>query len=253
MIETPDGPRESRAAFHALPQRRAYEEIILQIEHAIAEGDLAEGDRLPGERELAETFGVSRASVREALRVLETLGVLVARRGTGADSGSVVTARGRHGLASALRLQSALQRIPIWDFVDLRTVMEAEAAERAAQLDAPPTARMHELIEAMSATTTASEYNKLDTSFHVELARVSGNALIPLLMETLRDLMQRAMVRGFERLQDWRAERDRLIGEHRHIVERIEAHDPEGARAAIRGHILRFYRETIGEDSSLHE
>jgi DNA-binding GntR family transcriptional regulator len=61
--------------------------------------------------------------------------------------------------------------------------------------------------------------------------------------------MQRAMVAGFDRLDDWRLVRDRLNVEHEQIVVRIEAHDPDGARAAVRDHILGFYRQTFGEIS----
>ena len=69
-------------SFQELDQRRAFEKILGQIEEAIVQGRLQSGDRLPSERELAESFGASRASVREALRVLEAFGVVVARRGT---------------------------------------------------------------------------------------------------------------------------------------------------------------------------
>src|SRR5688572_15508990 len=96
------------AGFQPVPQRRAFEEIFFQIENAILEGRLGVGDRLPPERELAEIFQVSRPSVREALRVLETLGVLSSRRGTGADSGSIVSAGGDNGLGNLLRLHASL-------------------------------------------------------------------------------------------------------------------------------------------------
>ena len=76
----------------------------MQIEEAIVDGRLRPGDRLPSERELAETFGVSRASVREALRALEVFGVVVARRGTGPDAGSIVADGAGEGLSNARRL-----------------------------------------------------------------------------------------------------------------------------------------------------
>src|SRR5262245_28701150 len=86
-------------AFQKVERRRAFEDVILQFERAIEEGSLRDGDRLPTERELAATLGVSRASVREALRVLEMYGVLVARPGTGPDSGSILSARNTGGIA----------------------------------------------------------------------------------------------------------------------------------------------------------
>ena len=250
---TMDSSGQARVQFHALPKRRAYEEILAQIERAIALGELSPGDRLPGERELAETFGVSRASVREALRVLETLGVVVARRGNGAESGSVVTDRAAAGLTTALRFHAVLGQIPTLDFVDVRAALEGESAAGAARLQSAPTQRLEELNDAMGATETIAAYHALDTEFHLELARISQNALLMLLMETVRHLVAQAMVRGLERLEDWRTERTRLIAEHVTIVERIRAGDSEGARTAVQAHIRRFYHEVFADEPSLHQ
>jgi DNA-binding FadR family transcriptional regulator len=232
--------------FQAVEQRRTFEQILLQIEEAIIEGRLKPGDKLPPERDLAQTFSVSRASVREALRVLEMFGVIVARRGTGPDAGSVVADSAQNGLESALRLHVGLLRIPTRDMVEVRAVLEQQAAEKAAErADDKLTRRMREIVEGMRAATTSGEFNELDTEFHVELARVSGNALLPVLMEALRGTMRRAMLEGFERLADWRAERDHLASEHERIARYIEAGDPEAAGAAVQRHVLRFYRHVM--------
>src|SRR4051812_46206283 len=94
--------------FRPVAQRRAFEDVIVQVEEAIAAGRLQAGDRLPPERDLAAQMRVSRASVREALRVLEAFGVIAARRGRGADAGSVVTTSEQNGLAGLLRIYSLL-------------------------------------------------------------------------------------------------------------------------------------------------
>src|SRR5213593_3658038 len=90
--------------FRPVAQRRAFEDVIVQVEEAIAAGRLQPGDRLPPERELALQLQVSRASVREALRVLEAFGVIAARRGTGADSGSILSLQNESPLSGLLRL-----------------------------------------------------------------------------------------------------------------------------------------------------
>jgi DNA-binding FadR family transcriptional regulator len=232
--------------FQALDQRRTFEQILLQIEEAIIDGRLKPGDRLPPERELAQTFAVSRASVREALRVLEMFGVIMARRGTGPDAGSIVAASAQNGLESALRLHVGLLRIPTRDMVEVRAVLEQQAAQKAAErADDKMTARLHEIVDGMRAATAISEFNELDTEFHVELARVSGNALLPVLMEALRGTMRRAMLEGFERLADWRAERDHLVVEHERMIGYIEAGDQVAAGAAMQGHVLRFYAHVM--------
>jgi GntR family transcriptional repressor for pyruvate dehydrogenase complex len=232
--------------FQAVDQRRTFEQILLQIEEAIIDGRLKPGDRLPPERDLAQTFGVSRSSVREALRVLEKFGVIMARRGTGPDAGSIVAASAQNGLESALRLHVGLLRIPTKDMVEVRAVLEQQAALKAAErADDKMTARLHEIVDGMRAVTAIGEFNELDAEFHVELARVSGNALLPVLMEALRGTMRRAMLEGFERLADWRAERDHLVGEHERMVGYIEAGDQVAAAAAVQSHVLRFYRHVM--------
>jgi DNA-binding FadR family transcriptional regulator len=232
--------------FQAVDQRRTFEQILLQIEEAIIDGRLKPGDRLPPERDLAQTFGVSRSSVREALRVLEKFGVIMARRGTGPDAGSIVAASAQNGLESALRLHVGLLRIPTKDMVEVRAVLEQQAALKAAErADDKMTARLHEIVDGMRGVTAIGEFNELDTEFHVELARVSGNALLPVLMEALRAAMRRAMLEGFDRLADWRAERDHLVGEHERMVGYIEAGDQVAAAAAVQSHVLRFYRHVM--------
>ena len=243
--------------FQAVAQRRTFEQILLQVEEAILDGRLQPGDRLPAERDLAQMFGVSRASVREALRVLEMFGVMVARRGTGSDAGSVVADGAQNGLQSALRLHAGLLRIPPGDMVEVRAILEQAAAHKAAKRAgladghaAEFTARLREIVTAMGTAADIHEFNELDTEFHVELARASGNALIPVLMEALRGTMRRAMLEGFQRLPDWRAERDHLIGEHEQVISYVEAGDAAGAGAALRHHVHRFYRHVMAPDPS---
>ena len=140
--------------FQAVEQRRTFEQVLLQVEEAIISGGLKPGDRLPPERDLAQTFDVSRASVREALRVLEMFGVIVARRGTGLDSGSIVAASAQNGLESALRLHVGLLRIPTRDMVEVRALLEQQAARRAAErIDDNMTVRLHEIVAGMRAAT----------------------------------------------------------------------------------------------------
>lgn len=223
---------------------RAFELILVELSDAIVEGRLRPGERLPGERELAETFGVSRPSVREALRALEMFGVLVARRGTGRSSGSTVAAGAGEGLTSALRLHTGLLQIAMADIVDIRAVLESFAARQAAQR-AEPQPELHRLVAEMRCAPDLAAYHELDTDFHVALARASGNALLPVLMESLRGAMRRDMLAGFARLEDWRAARERLVAEHAEIAAYIEAGDPDRAADAVQDHIAGFYRTVM--------
>jgi GntR family transcriptional regulator, transcriptional repressor for pyruvate dehydrogenase complex len=225
--------------FRPVTQRRAFEAVIFQVEEAITDGRLQPGDRLPPERELAQQLQVSRASVREALRVLEAFGIVTARRGRGADAGSVVTRGDHSGLAGVLRISASLLRIPLGDLVDVRVAIEAMTARAAAERGAAH--ELTEIAKAMQDVTDRGEFLELDTSFHVELARASANALAPMLMEALREAIARQMRAAFEEVADWDDTRESIASDHRGIADAIAARDPEAAEAAVVGHIRNFY------------
>ncbi|MGH2946840.1 MAG: FadR/GntR family transcriptional regulator [Solirubrobacteraceae bacterium] len=234
-------------SFRPIERRRAFEEVVLQIEEAIAAGDLRAGDRLPSERELAVIFEVSRNSVREALRILEAFGVIAARQGRGPDAGSVVTAVERNGLSGMLRLYATVLRIPLQDLVDVRVALEAMNARAAAAQDGAD--RVADLAREMAPGLDKDAFLRLDTEFHVALARASGNSLAPLLMEALREAIAREMRRGFDTLEDWPGTRDRLAAEHVEIAELVAAGDAEAAALAVERHVRDFYRLLLeGQD-----
>jgi GntR family transcriptional regulator, transcriptional repressor for pyruvate dehydrogenase complex len=126
---------------------RTYELVLTRVEQLIHDGRLRVGDRLPPERELSELLGVSRAAVREALRVLEAQGALRPRVGTGPDSGNVIAAMPGAGLTQFLRLHIALAHFPLDDVVEARAVLERSSARLAAErARSEDLARMRELL-----------------------------------------------------------------------------------------------------------
>src|SRR5215207_8076431 len=160
MSVTTDSP------FRPVSQRRAFEDVIFQVEEAIADGRLQPGDRLPPERELAQQLAVSRASVREALRVLEAFGIVTSRQGRGADAGSVVTAGDQNGLAGLLRIYSLLMKVPLSDLVDLRVAVESMTAREAAARREG--ARLAELAAELAGVEDRDRFLELATGTHVE-------------------------------------------------------------------------------------
>ena len=225
--------------FKPVPRRRAFEDVIVQVEAAIADGRIRPGDRLPPERELAGQLRVSRASVREALRVLEAFGVLVPRQGRGADAGSVVTAGDQNGLAGLLRIYSLLMKVPLSDLVDLRVAVESMTARGAAERRAGD--RLAEMAAAIAAVEDRDRFLELDTGFHVELARASGNALAPLLMEALRETIAERMRAAFRAVADWDATRARLADDHARLAAAISDGDGAEAERLVTRHIRGFY------------
>jgi GntR family transcriptional regulator, transcriptional repressor for pyruvate dehydrogenase complex len=230
----PDSP------FRPVPRRRAFEDVIVQVEQAIAEGRIGPGDRLPPERVLATQLQVSRASVREALRVLEAFGVLSSRQGRGADAGSTVTQGDQNGLAGLLRIYTLLMKVPLSDLVDLRVAIEAMTARAAAERRAGD--KLAALAAEIAGVEDRDRFLDLDTGFHVELARASGNALAPLLMEALRETIADRMRVAFRAAPDWAATRARIAADHAALAAAVAAGDADGAARTVTDHIRGFYQ-----------
>src|ERR1700710_760952 len=98
---------------------RAWQEALSSVESRLISGDLVPGDHLPSERTLAAELGVGRSSVREALRVLEVLGLLRTQSGSGPESGAIIIARPSGGMSSLIRLQVAAQGFAVDDVVSM--------------------------------------------------------------------------------------------------------------------------------------
>lgn len=226
-----------------LPRMRTHEQVVAEIENRLNNGTLKAGDRLPPERQLAEALGVSRGAVREALRILEAIGVVEAGTGSGPTSGSTIVKDSTAGMAMVLRIHLQLASFTADDLVETRLTIERVAARKAAAVATEEQiAHLRSLVEQMRGTHTTSSYNDLDAAFHVAIAQISDNGLIAALMAAMREALRQAMVTAFERLDDPAATMEIVTREHEAIVDAIAAHD--GAEAAERTvrHIEAFYR-----------
>jgi GntR family transcriptional repressor for pyruvate dehydrogenase complex len=222
---------------------RAFEEVLGQIEEQIAAGTLRVGDRLPGERELASRLGVSRPSVREAMRVLETLGVVSAQTGSGPDAGAQVIAAPATTLANLLRLNVGLANFQVEDVVESRMMLERWSVRAAAtHADAAGVARMRELLDRMRAPgVTTTEFNELDTAFHQAIAETSGNPLIGVFMRAMRESVRRYAADAVSRLDQRGETIEALVVDHAKILAAIESGDPEAAADALDEHLRHAY------------
>ena len=126
---------------------RAFEQILGALEAEISAGALEAGDRLPAERELAARYGVSRTSVREAIRVLEAMGIVSVRRG--AEHGVVLLQEPGNAFGPVLRLLVALRHVSLDDAIEFRVMVEAGAARRLAETGEG--AELGEILDAMEA------------------------------------------------------------------------------------------------------
>ncbi|GAA2901030.1 FCD domain-containing protein [Streptosporangium fragile] len=215
---------------------RAFEDVLAQIERRIAGDGLTVGDRLPGERQLAEQLQVSRSSVREAMRVLETLGVVSSQVGRGPDAGAVLISRPAGALTDLLRLHLGLASLSLEEVVDARLMIEKWSAAHAARHGADLSA-LTAALERMGEAATAEEFVEHDTAFHVAIAEASGNRLTAAMMRSLRDSLRRYAVEAVERLGDTTG----LMADHRRIYRAIAAGDAAEASAAVEEHLHRAY------------
>jgi GntR family transcriptional regulator, transcriptional repressor for pyruvate dehydrogenase complex len=231
---------------------RAHEQVVEQIQAKILDGELRVGAKLPSERDLVEALGVSRGSVREALRALEAMGIIDAQGGSGKDAGSVISGRSTEALGTLLRLHVALAGIALEDLVEVRIQLERHAAAGAARHHAAEdVALLRRLVDSMRPWMVSSaEFNELDTEFHVSIARSSGNPLTATLMQALRDAVKFEMVRAFTAIEDWRSVGERLVSEHSAIVDAIENARPTEAADLVEAHIRTFYHDQLASGSA---
>jgi GntR family transcriptional repressor for pyruvate dehydrogenase complex len=224
---------------------QTYETVLRHVEDELAAGRIRLGERLPGERLLAQRLNVSRSSVREAMRVLEAMGVVKRAVGSGPDAGATMVAEPSAAIGAALRLHLATSHLPIADIVQTRTLLESWAVREAAARRQPDALRdAGALLGAMDdPSLPPEEFHRLDASFHVALAAMAGNALISAVMAALRDAIHGYVMSAVPNLADWSAMATRLRREHRAVLDAIASGDGELAAARVVEHIEGFYRD----------
>ncbi|WP_343238183.1 FCD domain-containing protein [Streptomyces sp. SID13031] len=223
-----------------------YELVLSRVEADLAAGRLRLGERLPGERSLAEQLGISRPSVREAVRVLEAMGVVRTATGSGPEAGAVIVAEPASPLTALLRLHLATNHLPMGDIVQTRVLLESWTAREAAHhAGVGDLVAAEELLDRMDdAGLTPEEFHLLDAEFHVALSALAGNVLIAAVMSSLRTAIHGYVLAAVPNLADWDATAIGLRAEHRSIVAAIRAGRGEEAAALITAHIEGFYRAT---------
>jgi GntR family transcriptional repressor for pyruvate dehydrogenase complex len=219
------------ASLSAIEVARPADLILQQLRDLIASGALGPGDRLPGERELAQQFGVGRSHVRAALRRLEFYGILE----THPQSGSVVARLGVAALEGLIGNVIALDRDDIVALSETRTALEVETARRAAEratradLRAIRAAQEAFRLRALEGEPALEE----DLALHLAIARAARNAVLASLVGLITpDIMR---LNGEHRTCS-RARLAAVVREHEAVVDAIAAGDPEAAGRAMAEH-----------------
>ena len=208
------------------------DEAILKIKDMIVSGELGPGDRLPREPDLAERLGLSRSSLREAVRALSLIHVLDVRQG----DGTYVTSLEPALLLGAVEFVVDLHRDDtVLQFLEVRRILEPAATALAAS--AMPDAAVADLrrhLDALPESASVEELVASDLEFHRRIAAGSGNGVLRSLLDSLSGPTQRARVwRGLTQA----GAVGRTTAEHRAILDAISARQPEVARAWATVHV----------------
>jgi GntR family transcriptional regulator, sialic acid-inducible nan operon repressor len=224
-------------------RRKLSHDVFERLIERINAGEFPRGSLLPSERQLMETFQVGRPAIREALQDLQRMGLVVITHGEGArlvepTAQSVldqIAVTVHHVLASSQNLSH---------LKDSRNFFEVGMARIAAARATPEdVAELNEIIARMEASTEEFQtFMKYDMAFHRRIAEITGNPIFVAVSEALLQWLSRYHVGELRKI----GREARTLDEHRHIVDRIGAHDVEGAAAAMLQHQTRaadLYRQ----------
>lgn len=214
---------------------RAHEQVVRQLENLISSGELQAGDRLPSERELAGRFQVSRVTVRQALSVLEAMGLIESRIGHGTFARTDVSLSVTN-LASALRLA----RGSLTEQLELRRLIEPQvaslAAERSTDEDCDELLRH---ISAQEASFAGNEpFVEEDSAFHLAIARATNNTLVVKMVNGIQELLRESHEDSLRAPGGM----ELSLEGHMRIYEAIRGHRAEAAYDAMLEHILDVER-----------
>jgi GntR family transcriptional repressor for pyruvate dehydrogenase complex len=229
--------------FKQVKSKKVYQHVVEQIQVMVMNGELKKGDKLPTERDLAEQLGVSRTSIREALRSLEMVGLVESRQGEGNFIGGNLKGNFFEPLSVMFMLNKGNPR----DILELRMVIEVEAASLAAKRvkegDCQEAVKeLNEIMRKLKAASNEEESSNADLQLHYKISEITGNYLIMMLLNTISSLMETFIesARGMI-LQDF-DNKEKLFSEHQNLVDAITEGDSKKATKAMRNHLETINR-----------
>jgi len=243
---------DSRCFSRVRAAQPLYEELAELIRQKVSAGELAPGDRLPGEIELAASLGVSRPSVREALKILRALGVVSIRHGDGV----YVTASDAQDIVSRLAPRQVLLPESLYDLYEVRKTLECQAAAWAAQrATAEQVRELQAIVEQMKGAVESEpaasdrlegtgfldRLEELDKAFHHQVVLATGNSLLVGLMDSLVGMVCES--RRYSLSIPGRAIQS--VYEHDRVLEAVASRRPVAAARAMFVHIDSVQRSVF--------
>jgi GntR family transcriptional repressor for pyruvate dehydrogenase complex len=212
-------------------KQRLVDRVAEQITERILDKRLEPGMRLPPEIKLAESLGVSRTVLREAIQILTARGMVETRHGVG----TVVRGRGEDVFAQQLNRLLRTKGLSLDHLHQVRRMLEVEIAGIAAQVASPDeVAHLEALVNCLETVSgDPIAYAEADGEFHNALARMAHNPLLSMMLDSVGDILRqvRLTVSRYPELLLM------AVPDHRRILERVQAHDAPGARQIMIEHL----------------
>ncbi|MDJ1137978.1 FadR/GntR family transcriptional regulator [Streptomyces iconiensis] len=245
------GGTAGHVSFQPVRPVRAYQRVAEQIEERILGGDLPPGARLPAERELVRQFAVGRSTVREALRVLQSSGLIRSRPGD--PLGAEVLGVSPDNLSEALTRLTRSHLSGLAELVQFRMLLDAESYRLAARLHTgDDLIRLEALADRMEACVPADPhaFSEADAGFHRVVAEASGNALLALCARAVHAAVVEAIESKLvgDDAADWMR---RSVAHHRHILAALRGADGRSAAALGREALYDYYAPLVPEQDRI--
>jgi GntR family transcriptional repressor for pyruvate dehydrogenase complex len=238
--------------FEKIKVPRIADTIVEQMERLILNVTLKPGEKLPVERELSEQFNVSRASLREAIAILEARGLISSRRGEGTFVRDVMAP----SLTEPLKELMERHRGTVYDIVELRHGLEAVAAYYAAQRGTDDDRHIiGECFDRLRRAATSGderEEAEADLGFHMAIAESAHNFALTHAMRSLFDLLRQELGSGLGRLRSHPEKRDALMVQHERIYTAVLARNADAARDAAHAH-MSYIEQALRELDAWNE
>lgn len=227
--------RSQRVTINRISVPRPHDVLANHLRDRILNGEMAEGDPLPSERELVEQTGLTRGAVRQALRTLWVEGLVQTKHGR--FGGSVVTLPGHDSMAMAISRFVQGRKVPLRVLQETRETLEPYlarwAAERRTDADVEELKEIHAAL--VSSIENFQEFSLLNVKWHMAIARASGNELLATL---LRSISQGVLIATTAEEYNSVETGKEVIAIHARILDAIEARDPDAAERRMRQHMV---------------
>ncbi|WP_213981794.1 transcriptional regulator NanR [Sphingomonas sp. dw_22] len=224
-------------ANETIVRRKLADEVFDRLKAMIVSGERSPGETLPSERELMARFGVGRPAIREAMQALSNLGLVTISHGERARVREITALAAIRQVDMVAQLLLSTSPESLEHLKEARSFFERGMVRRAAEIaTAEDVAALRAIVDQQrSAAGDAAEFVRIDMSFHNRIAKITGNPIYSAVSEMMLGWLQEYHAH----MLIWQGKSERTLSDHEAVIDRIEAHDPDGAETLMSGHLER--------------